>query len=530
MKKNKAFTLIELVVWITVSMLLMVSVWIFVNNWMANILTQQKVIENTTNLTDFTSQIHSSINLIESWSIFPTKTLSWVLFKRNKEYWNWWFTYIWTTISTTDSNWNWIYCESGSELTNTKHIFIKNFIPFEEEGEDIFNDYNSILGSKLESIWSKLYKSFQKDNIIAIKNWPNWDTVIWKWIFWNKFKNWDLWTNIYLNSPTWIEKINDYLLISDTLNNRILYYDTNSQRIYKLLDETDWLNEPTWLYYDSSNKALYISNSWNWEILKYSSKSESEWILSMTGITANNINKIKLYFYKSNWEIANINWPTKYTIETNWSSNDNYFYLYANTILYFIAQYSWIDQDINECDWHSAWDEILVNSDPVKCTDDWTWQTSSYVNISYHDDTIKVNNIDSLTDTWSYYIKLKLFNEDTEKFSKYYPYFTKSDDNILTKDDNILTVYKSNLKYPTWIWWTSTSDFNEFWNKSWRDFNTVNFTLDNNDTTLKSPIKKLETFIENESLTLKLSYYKKFNCYNLDDKTIRTYLFKKNLK
>ena len=519
--KHKAFTLIELVVWITVSMLLMVSVWIFVNNWMANILTQQKVIENTTNLTDFTSQIHSSINLIESWSIFPTKTLSWVLFKRNKEYWNWWFTYIWTTISTTDSNWNWIYCESGSELTNTKHIFIKNFIPFEEEGENIFNDYNSILTWSITSWWNT-YTSYQKENII--KKWN--DIIIWKWIFWNKFIDWAYWTGIYLNAPTWLAMSGNILFISDTLNNRILYYDTNSQRIYKLLDETDWLNEPTWLYYDSSNKALYISNSWNWEILKYSSKSESSTPLTLTWFSEN-INKIEINF---TWNtLPNLNTTWNWTITNSFS--DSYKKYINNKILYYSIN-KWIEENKSECNWKSNWDYVFDTNETTKpiiyCTKSWSWQTLTYpINTVSK---IKIENLSSFSDTWSYIINLKLYNNSDLKFNKYYPYFTKSDDNILTKDDNILEVYKSNLKYPTWIWYNSWIKYNEFWNKSWRNFNIVNFTLDNNDTTLKSPIEKLETFIENESLTLKLSYYKKFNCYNLDDKTIRTYLFKKNLK
>ncbi len=529
MKINiKAFTLIELVVWMTISMLLMVSVWIFVNNWMANILTQEKVIENTTYLTDFTSQVHSSLNLIESWSIFPVETLSWIIFKRNNSFWNWWFTYIWTTISTADLNWDWIYCESWSELINSKHIFIKNFIPFEEEDEDIFSNYNSVLKSKYITINWITYQSDQKKHSILKQPWNT--ILIWKWIFWDNFKDWELWTDIYLNSPTWIEKVWNYLLISDTLNDRILYYDTNSKKIYKLLDKTDWLNEPTWLYYSSSNDTLYISNSWNWEILKYSSKSESEWTLTMTWITANNINKIKLYFYKSNWDSVDINWPSKSSVETNWSSNNNFFNLNLNKILYYFVNYSWHDQDINECNWNS-WEEILVNWEPVKCTWNWTGQTSTYIDVDYDNDTIKVNNIDSLTETWSYYVNLKLFDQyDNEKFSKYYPYFSKSDWNILTTNDNILTVYKSNLQYPTWIWWIWDSYFNEFWNKSWRNFNDVNFDLNNTDIILKTPIQNLYIYKENNSLTLKLNYYKKYNCYNPDDKTERTYLFKKNLK
>ncbi len=526
---KKAFTLIELVVWITISMLLMVSVGIFVNNWMANILTQQKVIENTTNLAEFTTNIHSAINLIDSWSIFPVKTLSWVLFKRWVNLWEWWFTYIWTTFSNTDLNWDWIYCNSWAETVNTKHVYIKNFIPFEEKNEDIFTDYTWSLIS-IKTVWSNFYRWFQKEHRVAIKKAWKWETIIWKWVFWDKFKDWLSWTWIYLNSPTWLAYNNKILFISDTLNNRILYYNTDTKKIYKLLDETDWLNEPTWLYYDSWEKALYISNSWNWEILKYSSKSNSYSTLTMSWITANNVNKIKVFFYKANWDAVDISWPDKWDVETNLSTSEDFFNINLNKLRYYFVNYSWTDQSINECNWNS-WNEILVSWDPVKCTDNWTWQTSTYNDVNFSDSEIKIKDISNwFTDNWSYYINLKLYNLDTEIYNKYYPYFTKSDNDILTPEDNILEVYKSNLKYPTWIWYDSWIKYNEFWNKVWRDFNNINFSLHEADTILKSPIEKLDSYIENQSLTLKLSYYKKYNCYNIDDNSKRTYLFKKNLK
>ena len=65
MNNKKAFTLIELIVWITISMLLMVSVGLFISGWMKNILSQQKIIENTNNLTEFSSKIYSNFNIID---------------------------------------------------------------------------------------------------------------------------------------------------------------------------------------------------------------------------------------------------------------------------------------------------------------------------------------------------------------------------------------------------------------------------------------------------------------------------------
>ena len=47
------FTLVELIVGITISMILMVSVWIFVSSGMQNIFNQQKSLENSSHFLIF---------------------------------------------------------------------------------------------------------------------------------------------------------------------------------------------------------------------------------------------------------------------------------------------------------------------------------------------------------------------------------------------------------------------------------------------------------------------------------------------
>jgi len=517
---NKAFTLIELIVWISISMILMISVGIFVNNWMLNIINQKKIIENTNNLTEFISKIHTSINLMSSWTFQPQKTASWIIFKRAQNLWEWGFSYIWEMNSTDNSDWDWIYCLSWSEDTNTRHLVLKNFIPFEEENEDIFTDYDLILKSKLTG----QFQSFQKEHVIK----KSWNIIIWKWIFWNKFEEWASWKDIYLNSPTWLAKKWNILFISDTLNNRILYYKISDDKIYTLLDESDWLNEPTWLYYNDTEKALYIANSWNWEILKYSSKSDSQWTITLTGITQNNINKIEISFFNKDWILQNINNPNKNDITfTSLSKWDDYLEKNNKLIYYFITY--WISQFQTEC---NVTGEILSSSwNPINCTDTnwttWTWQSSTLNNKNFSNWDIKIININNLTNNWNYYINLKLFNNSTEKYSEYFPYFTKSDNNILTPDDNKLEIIESWLNYPTWLWWNWTIQHNDFWNHT---FNTSIFQEHSSDIILKTPINYLNTTINNWLVTLFLKYYKKYNCYNLDDKTERTYLFNKNLK
>ena len=501
---KKAFTLIELIVWITISMVLMVSVGVFVSSWMQNIFSQQEVLENTDDFTYFSNKLQTSFNLIQSWSFAPESTASWIIFKRWQSYWNGGFSYIWTeTLS-------WVYCGSDSENEYTKNIYIKNFIPFEEQSENIFNDYDLILKSKLE--WQ--YQSFQKEHIIK----RSWNIVVWKWIFWDKFTEWVDWTDIYLNSPTGLSKSWSILFISDTLNNRILWYNTSNSSIHKLLDESDWLNEPTGLHYEDSEKALYIANSGNWEILKYSSKKEAtNPILTMSWFSEN-INEIEISF---SWNtIPNITNTWDWSITLN-STTPNYLTWTTDSLKYYF-----ITKNSESIELSCTWTETKFNDwkPSIYCTKTWSWETANYPNSTISE--ISISNLNWFSATWSYYVNLKLFDWTNEKYSEYFPYFTQSDDDLTTPEDNTLEVVYSWLNYPTWLWWTLNSDFNEFW---YWTYSTLPYH--SSDTLLKTPIKELSiTNTSNDLLSFVLKYYKKYNCYNLDDTSERTFIMKKNLK
>lgn len=513
---KKAFTLIELIVWITISMLLMVSVWIFINNWMKNIFDWQKVLENTDNFLIFSESLKNSINLIETWSINPTNTSSWILYKRWLYFWEWWFSYIWT------KNLNQKYCNNDSDSPNLNHIYIKNFIPYEENWEDLFSNYNSILSS---TSWD--YTSYQKENIVKKSDWT---IVVWKWIWWNKFIEWANWTDIYLNSPTWLTSDGTNLYISDTLNNRIIYLDS-SNKVHLLLDENDWLNEPTWLYYKDSEKALYIANSWNWEILKYSSKDTSAWLsptLTLSWFTINNVSKIDITFTWASTNVSLINYNTNNFTLTNNSTSTDYLTWTTNRLKYYLVDYSSTNSFQPICIWSTAGQiKLNASNNPIKCSSSWTWNTSIYKPITISN--IEVKRIKNTSNTWSYYAKLTLKDSlNNILYQKYLPYFTQGDDKIYTKKDNTLSIYKSWLKYPIWIWenaWTIT--YNEFW-----DWTYWNLDYNNYDKLLNIPVKSLDIAndMTNKLLTIFLKYYKSYNCYNIDEKVERTYILKKNLK
>jgi len=517
---NKAFSLVELIVWITISMILMVSVWVFVSGGMQNIFGWQKILENTNDFINFSNNLNKNLVLIQTWSFPPTNTSSGIIFKISPNFSEGWFTYIWTKII------DQVYCESGSQDSKTNNIFIKNFIPFEEQWENTFTGYTSILSSNPINFLWKNYKSFQKEHGIAVENWLNWDIVVWKWIFWDKFAEGTNWTGIYLNSPTWLATDWTYLYISDTLNSRILYLD-NSNKIHLLLDETDGLNEPTWLYYDDN--TLYIANSWNWKILKYSSKSiASNPTLTLSWVTQNIINKIELSFFNQDWTNKTISWSTNKN-DITFSNNiknitGDYMWITANKLQYYFVKYDWLEYSEPTCILN---DEKLVSWNPIKCINTSTWKTSTYQPKNLINEIININNISPyFSNTWAYYVNLKLFSWVTEKYSEYFPYFTQSDNNLTTFWDNTLTVLHTWLNYPTWIWWTWATDFNVFWDWTYSDLQ-----YESHDYLLNVPIKSLNiTNTPNDLITIILKYYRSYNCYNLDEKVEKTFIAKKSLK
>lgn len=516
---NKAFSLIELIIWITISMLLMTSIWVFVSSGMKNIFNWQRVLENTNSFSIFSDKLINNLNLIQSWSLNFINTWSWMLLKRSLYFREWWFTYIWTEYL------SWVYCEDNSDSYYTNSVYIKNFIPFEEKNEDIFSDYSLVLSSKIVNVSWNIYKTFQKENRVAVKNWSNWDTVIWKWIFWNEFIEWNFWTWVYLNSPTWIATDWTNIFVSDTLNNRIIYLDVSTNKSYILLDESDWLNEPTWLYYEDN--TLYISNSLNWEILRYSSSDvyANNPNLTISWINVNWINRIEVLFYKNNWDPYYISSPTDKNDITflNLLKNDDYLLRNLNKLEYYFVNYNWGIYSEPSCIWT---EERIVWWNPIKCISSWTWQTSNYANKDFNDTNITINNIlPEITSTWSYYVNLKLFDWITEKYSEYFQYFIKSDDNLTTPGDNTLSVLYSWLNYPTWIWWTWNTDYNVFW-----DWNYDDLSYQSWDYLLDTPIESLNITNNNDLLTLILKYYKNYNCYNLDENIAKTFITKKNLK
>lgn len=530
------FTLVELVVGITISMLLMVSVGIFVSTWMSNITLQTKILDdNEKNSYDFL-YLSKTLNY-SKWQISSIWTATWLLLRQNKYFDKWWFSYIW--VWEFDKK----YCESWV-ISKTNHLFVNNFIPYEEIGEDININFSETLNSD-----STNYISDILNHQITRKSTS--EVVVWKDLFWDKFTEWSFWTWVFLNSPTWLVEVEWKLIFSDTLNDRILYL--SGSLVYKLLDEKNWLEEPTWLAYDDLNKILYIANSGAWEILKFSSNSFSINpnlnIVFRPDTAITNINKIKIEILNNSNIFTNPDNESDFTF-TNIPKKANDFVNTDNQKInyYFIDSYD--SENVQwDCDWTNNGIIINVSDNIINCISSWTWRLANYwTNFfsSLSDYTIDISGINPiLSDNKNYYVKLNLLNNNTILDEKYFPYFTQWDDDIFTLEDNTLETLAININYPTGIsisWWNLL--FNEFETReqkrvnisNWNISNSSNLTAFSNNTfedynknfIFSNPIKKLEIDSNWGLLSLKMKYYKYLNCFSPEEQIERTFLIKKD--
>jgi hypothetical protein len=509
------------------------------------------------------------------------------LFKVNKNFDKWGFTYIWETSL------NKYYCASWSDSEVTNHIIIKNFIPFEWQWGDIF-DWKSFSSWWIETNmfswviinwWNSTWILFWPTDV-AFWAWNIWyvsDTlwnsiysfntsslssfvkIAWKEVFWDEFSDWSFGTGVFLNNPTGLSYAllwwTWFLFISDTLNDRILYLNLSNNKISKLLWREEWLKEPTWIYYDDSEKTIYIANSWKREILSYSSSWSFVDNISLNfkpkkDIT--NVNKLEFSFLFATWVTNPIltsptgTWSFSFTNITTWE--DLYQIWSSNTWTYHFVKY--LAPETLQL-WCNIWEYKIIWTDPIKCTDSWTWIIWTYEDKTFTSWTNYNINITTLSwtnfsNTWAYYIKLDFLSWSTLQQSYYFPYFSKGDDNIFTKWDNIIKVLTWWLWYPTWIYvnWSNNLVYNDFinrtkveitktwsfvsvWSPNLNDFDFSKLALNNyTDTILYTPIKNYDIKYDSTSLlNIYFNYYKNFSCYSDENKSnVKEFILKKSLK
>ncbi len=577
----RGFTLIELIVAVTISTVLMSSVMFFITSGIKNISIQKSTLENTKDQDMAIQQLYNAINGAENKSQLKTFS-SGALVKIQKNLYTWGFMYIWEKQKRD------YYCNSWSTIRDTNHLVTFPFIPFEGEWGDIFTG----VSTDVSSIQTKFFSgsimlwatkllwdytsptgvaSFGVDRYIADTGGHQilkynittpavaWVRVVGLWVSWDSMQEGKNGNAISLNSPTWLAVWEWKLFISDTLNNRILYYDIVTSRIYTLLWSEAWLDEPTWLYYDSIQKALYISNSGKWQILRYQSLqvvTPPSLTLSITpGRNVLWVDNFSLDFFTTSSTLsAN---PT-FTGFNSWAdyftgTTDRFDYYFTD---FLTLESSSGDIPIAWCSWRTSYFLEFGNlkKEVQSCSTAATWSVDKYSGtlntdlLAGNTYQIQFNNIvGTFTGTKTYYVKLGLFDGDTKVREEYFPYFVNGDWLVTTTDNNTLTVFASGLSYPTGIYKSGANmvvhDFIERKRKSYDQITgafvwetaLANFDFPLIDAygkdILKLPLKQLDVQLSGNLLHLNLEYFKVFSCEGeASESTTRSVILKKFVK
>jgi type II secretory pathway pseudopilin PulG len=557
MAYNKAFTLVELIVWVTISMLLMTSVWVLVSGGMQNILKQQKIMQKNSLLTTSVSDFYNGFyNITLSWGYIHNNS-SGALFKINQNIQKWGFWYFWI-ISQDDQ-----YCPTDSDLPRLDYLTWKTFIPYEEIDEDIMDTYSETTFQEV-STGSIIYKvdtlnhKIYEDDIL----------IIWWEVFWHEFINWADWIDIRLNSPTWIVLAEWWFFFSDTLNHRVLFYE--NWKISLILDKNDGLSEPTWLAYDNLKNTLYVANSWKWEVLKYSSENISTnpklEINFSPNQDINNITRFTLDFWEDIFTPTNT-WSVTFSNEI---THDEDFSRVENWVFeYYFADYRQSNQGtppfIFSTNCSSGFAYNVMDNQPIKdqviCDFEGSNTGSTFIHFwNIENDFEKNENykitLDNISPIFStpknHLIEMELFDISTSLYKEKFKYFTQWDEEVKNGENMTLHVFVNDLQYPTGleiIWWNikindfivrkeylyNLTDWSRLENKNLNDFTAENFTQFDysllTDTILENPISEISVNYDtvNKYFSTNIKYYQFINCYNIDEKVEKTLLFSKSI-
>ena len=550
MKNNSAFTLVELIVWVTISMLLMVSVWLILSSWIQNILKQEKVISSNENFSAGFQNIYKNFDSVEDNYIFSSN--SGTLFQSKNYFQKIWFAYFWI-IEQSDS-----YCPIDWEIEKTQHLSWNYFLPFEEIWEDFLTNFSQIQNV---TVWNFTIDTTNHQIL------ENGTKVIWWNNFGHEFSQGSDGLNVSLNNPTGAVEAEWGLFFSDTGNHRILFY--KDSKVYLILDRFDGLDQPTWLAYE--NGKLFISNSGKWEILQFSSEVFTQnpplEINFSPDQDYGSINRFELSFTGSEFISDNSFTEEDFSFdEINFTQNEDFLKTENNILKYYFSDFGSENVNINNGAIALCSDNIqynVTNNNVVEkietsCTSSGTGSRYTYTwNNSYNlsqvnEYEINLENISpNISQAGNYLSQIDFYDNNDFRYSKIFPYFTQWTGKISDYSQNSLEVFVENLQYPTGLeisgniltvndslerkqyeyelvsWVLSDtnnmSDFTTEWLKN-IIFNPLS------DEIIQNPISNISVNYENNYLWMNIEYFHYLNCYNPDEFIKKEIIFWKNLE
>lgn len=521
---------------------------------MQNILKQQKIMDKNSLLSQTVGDFYNGFeNITQSWWHIYSYN-SWAIFKIDQNISKWWFAYLWVSSHSGK------YCTSDSEFPILSYLTWKSFIPYEEIWEDIFVNFWDIETQVITS-WSTYTVDTLNHQVLE-----NGVRIIWWDVFGHEINHWDSGLETRLNNPTWITLAEWGFFLSDTLNHRVLFYQNGN--IYLILDQSDWLDQPTGLAYDNSTNTLYIANSGKWEILQLSAEilsNSPDLNIDFSPLNdINSISRIQFEFPDYSWVLDPINMTD--IISNNINHWTWYIDVNNNVVDFYFSDYRNISQpitngfipDCTESDIYS-----LNGTTPERhiytcsSTNTWTYQIHSwniYENmLSNNQYQIWISNITSdFSTTWTKLVNMTLYNNSTVRYQDTYSYFTQWDWIINNLENSQLSTLISGLWYPTWlnITWSNRLEINDFINRQQysydladiNSYNTNNLTDfsdtninnipfdDSVDIILENPVSSININYNawDNFLTNTISYYQYLNCYNPEENAEKTLILQKN--
>lgn len=468
---NSAFTLIEILVWVSISVIIMISVWVFVTSGIKNITLQKSILNQESEyigLFDDLSDIFSNnFDIISSSNTGLFVKTEWFKFGKPLLYDFWIKTLTWV-------------CENDSDIA-VKYLELKNYNPF------------------LLSSWPFSWSYLQHEIYSSFVGWK----IAWKWFFWDNFTNEMLWSGVFLNNPWWLSRDSvQKTFFSDTGNNRVLYYSW--WRLYSLWDIGYGLYQPTGLLYNAWE--LFILNSWKNELWKISSKAWVPHDIDIAWNIPNDIsfNKISVHVgnnFNITWSYGTGSFVFDWFSANVWDS-------VTSSSAQIVYTFSWASKSL------SSWDNYWIKIPTF--TGNFTSYWSSYADIRFY-----AWNTQVYQQLFPYVLHsdtnlLTLIDNDVKVFTWWLDWYYT--DISLQWSSNLLLKDYINKKQ---LVLTQNGAFVSSWTLS---------TLPDFEKSIKMydmKIKDMQIYNSGWIMTFKLDYYKNFNCYNQDENIVKTFLFKK---
>lgn len=467
--KKRWFTLIEILVWVSISIILMMGVWVFVTSWIQNILSQKIMVSDLTQATTLYRDVQNIFS--NGWEILSYSgggllaRTQWFQFGKPLVY----------DVSLKSMTW---VCENDPSL-GYDMLELKNYNPFVVQNGIYSGSYTN--------------HTISKDGNIFLG----------KGILWEKFLPGMKAENLFLNTPAWLETVWGALIFSESGNDRVLY--TSGSNVFSLLNRDMGLYQPTDIWYDNGENALYILNSWKNELWKMFSTGGEVMPLDIDAhvTSPQTFSSLRLTFsqnFSLTWTYGtgNIHFGNPITGST-WDT--------ISLSGWSIEYTFWNVQNL------SIWDHIAMQLSPL------FWIFLQY---------------------WRVFVELSL--SGGVPYTKLFPYVTHSDLSLFTVLDNSLEVYK----IPTDGFYSMIEPsgnsliLKDFLHHQEIPFNITNKTFgwtgvimapfpdfETISTKYDLKVKDFHISVEDWFLTMMIEYYTYFDCYNTGKNLTKTLLIKK---